>query len=104
MEEIIASISRIIAEDKDPADRRVGTKTQSDTVAPAPREKSDILELTQVVNEDGSVRRVSPWAEGATTPSASPDAPTASPADAAGRIEPRPSHADAALESKLDSG
>ena len=104
MEEIIASISRIIAEDKDPADRRVGTKAQSDTVVPAPGEKSDILELTQVVNEDGSVRRVSPWAEVATTPSASPDASTASPTDAAGRIEPTPSHSDAALEARLDSG
>jgi hypothetical protein len=104
MEEIIASISRIIAEDKDPADRRFGTKAQSDTVAPVSGEKSDILELTQVVNEDGSVRRVSPWADGATTPSASPDAPTGSPADATRRIEPRPSQADAALEPKLDSG
>ena len=95
MEEIIASISRIIAEDKDPADRRVGTKAQSEAVAPAPGEKSDILELTQVVDEDGSVRRVSPWAEGATAPSGAPDAPTTSPADATGRIEPQPSHADA---------
>ena len=104
MEEIIASISRIIAEDKDPAYRRVGTKAQSEAVAPAPGEKSDILDLTQVVNEDGSVRRVSPWAEVATASSASPDEPTASPADAAGRIEPPPSHADAALEPRLDSG
>jgi uncharacterized protein len=104
MEEIIASISRIIAEDKDPADRRVGTKAQSNTVAPASGEKSDILELTQVVTQDGSVRRVSPWAEGTTAPSASPDTPTASPADATGRSEPRPSHADPALEPRLDSG
>jgi cell pole-organizing protein PopZ len=104
MEEIIASISRIIAEDKDPADRRVGTKAQSDTVAPALGEKSDILELTQVVDEHGSVRRVSPWAEVATASSSSPDEPTASPADAAGRIEPPPAHSDAALEARLDSG
>ena len=104
MEEIIASISRIIAEDKDPAYRRVGTKAQSEAVAPAPGEKSDILDLTQVVNEDGSVRRVSPWAEVATASSASPDEPAASPADAAGRIEPQPSYSDAALEPRLDSG
>ena len=104
MEEIIASIGRIIAEDKNPADGRVRTEAQSDAGASAPREKSDILELTQVVNEDGSVRRVSPWAELATASSASPDEPTASPADAAGRIEPPPSHADAALEPRLDSG
>jgi len=104
MEEIIASISRIIAEDKHPADQRVGAKGQSEVVAPASGERNEILDLTQVVNEDGSVRRVSPWAEVATAPSASPDEPTASPADAAGRIEPPPSHADAALEPRLDSG
>jgi len=104
MEEIIASISRIIAEDKHPADQRVGAKGQSEVVALASGERSEILDLTQVVNEDGSVRRVSPWAEVATAPSASPDEPTASPADAAGRIEPPPSHADAALEPRLDSG
>ena len=104
MEEIIASISRIIAEDKHPADQRVGAKGQSEVVAPASGERSEILDLTQVVNEDGSVRRVSPWAELATASSASPDEPTASPADAAGRIEPPPSHADAALEPRLDSG
>jgi cell pole-organizing protein PopZ len=104
MEEIIASIGRIIAEDKNPADGRVRTEAQSDAGASAPREKSDILELTQVVNEDGSVHRVSPWAEIAIAPSALADAPTASPADATGRTEPRPSHADAALEPRLDTG
>jgi uncharacterized protein len=104
MEEIIASISRLIAEDKDPAGKRVGTKAQSAGAAPAPGETSDILELTQVVNEDGSVRRVSPWAEVAAAQSASPDPPAASPADATGRSEPLPSHADAAREPKLDSG
>src|SRR6516165_3438854 len=104
MEEIIASISRIIAKDKDPADRRVGTKAQSEAVAPAPGEKSDILELTQVVSEDGSVRRVSPWAEVATAPPISPGAPAAWPADPAERSEPRPSPADVAREPKLDPG
>jgi uncharacterized protein len=103
MEEIIASISRIIAEDKDPADRRVGSTVQRHAAA-APGEKSDILELTQVVNEDGSVRRVSPWAEVATAPPASPGAPTGSPADPAEPSEPRPSPADATREPKLDSG
>ena len=103
MEEIIASISRIIAEDKQPADRRVGTQAPGEAVVPAPK-GSDILELTQVVNEDGSVRRVSPWAEVATAPSGAPDAPTASPAAATGRIEPQPSQAGAALEPRLDPG
>jgi uncharacterized protein len=104
MEEIIASISRIIAEDKPQADRRDGTKTPGEAVAPAPGESSDILDLTQVVNEDGSVRRVSPWAEGATALSGAPEAPTASSADATGRVEPPSSHADTALEPRLDSG
>ena len=102
MEEIIASISRIIAEDKDPADRRLGTKAPGEALAPARGEMSDILELTQVVDEDGSVRRISPWVEAATTSSPSPDGLTASPADAAARIEPRPSHSNAALEARLD--
>jgi hypothetical protein len=57
MEEIIASISRIIAEDKPQADRRDGTKTPGEAVAPAPGESSDILDLTQVVNEGISVGR-----------------------------------------------
>ena len=77
MEEIIASISRIIAEEKQPTDRQVGTK---------------------------AVRRVSPWAELATAPSGAPDAPAASPADAARLIEPQPLHAGAAPEPTLDSG
>ena len=102
MEEIIASISRIIAEDKPGAERRVGATAPGE--AAGPTKKSDILELTQVVDEDGSVRRISPWAEAATASSASPDGATASPADAAGRIEPQPSHSDAALEARLDPG
>jgi uncharacterized protein len=50
MEEIIASISRIITEDKRP----------SEPVGPVTEDKSDILELTEAVDEDGSVRRVAP--------------------------------------------
>jgi hypothetical protein len=52
MEEIIASISRIITEDKRPPE----------PARPVAAEKSDILELTEVVNEDGSVRREAPTA------------------------------------------
>jgi cell pole-organizing protein PopZ len=52
MEEIIASISRIITEDNKPAE----------TTRPASTERSDILELTDVVNEDGSVSRLKPAA------------------------------------------
>jgi len=52
MEEIIASISRIITDEK----------TSLEPVRPTPGEKSEILELTEVVDEDGSVRRVAPEA------------------------------------------
>jgi len=48
MEEIIASISRIIAEDN----RSV------DPVRPAPAHKAAILELTEAIEADGSVRRL----------------------------------------------
>ena len=103
MEEIIASISRIIAEDNHPADRRVETKAPVAASPPARGEGNDILELTQIVGQDGSVRRVSPWAEAATAPSGAPDAPAALPADASGRIEAQPSHAGASLETVLSS-
>jgi len=102
MEEIIASISRIIAEDNHPAEPRVETKAPTEAGPPA--EDSDILELTQVVNQDGSVRRLSPWAELATAPSVAPGVPTASPPDATGRIEPQPSHAGAELAPVLGAG
>jgi uncharacterized protein len=101
MEEIIASISRIIAEDKPGAERRVAATAPVE--AAGPTKKSDILELTQVVDEDGSMRQVSPWAGDATAPSRTPNAPIVSPADATGRIEPQPSHADPLLEPRLGS-
>jgi cell pole-organizing protein PopZ len=91
MEEIIASISRIIAKDKHGAERRVEA-TASSGVAVSTT-KGDILDLTQVVNEDGSMREVPPWAGDAAL-SRLPDAPIASPAEAASRadpvLEPRP--------------
>jgi len=62
MEEIIASISRIITDDKRPAE----------PAPPVSGEKSGILELTEVVNEDGSVRRVTPPANNPNPPSAAP--------------------------------
>jgi uncharacterized protein len=52
MEEIIASISRIITDEKTPVE----------PVRPVHGEKSEVLELTEVVDEDGSVRRVAPEA------------------------------------------
>ena len=50
MEEIIASISRIRTEDKKP----------NESPHPVRRESGDILNLTDAVNEDGSVRRLVP--------------------------------------------
>jgi uncharacterized protein len=81
MEEIIASISRIITEEKKPDET---------ARAVTPRE-TDILELTEVVDEDGSIRRVTPQA-------GRPDAPSAAPADATG---PAPTDPGKAVEPEL---
>ena len=101
MEEIIASISRIIAKDKHGAERRVEA-TASSGVAVSTT-KGDILELTQVVDEDGSMREVSPWAGDAAAPRL-PDALIASPAEAAGQIGPQSPRADPVLEPRPSSG
>jgi len=56
IEEIIASIGRGIAEDRHASgtgEARPGGETSL-----AQREKGDVLELTQVVEEDGSIRRI----------------------------------------------
>jgi cell pole-organizing protein PopZ len=74
MEEIIASISRVIAEDKHPVNTRSGDPGEK--VAPAQREESDVLELTQVVDEDGSVRRITPRTASEAAP---PDEPVTAP-------------------------
>ncbi|HYZ42230.1 MAG TPA: DUF2497 domain-containing protein [Stellaceae bacterium] len=67
MEEIIASISRIITEDKRP----------SEPVPPTIGETDDILELTEAVNEDGSVRRLAPAPATASENLGTPPSPTA---------------------------
>jgi cell pole-organizing protein PopZ len=85
MEEIIASISRIITDDKRP----------SDPVRPVPEEKSDVLELTEAVNADGSLRRVTPLPENLTALSTEPAAsvdPLA--ANATAQNEPKPSQSE----------
>ena len=104
MEEIIASVSRILAEDKPAVERRVGATVPVETTPTT--EETDILELTQVVDEDGSVRPISPWAGDITGSPLTPDAPIAPPADAKGRMEQQPSRADPVLEPRLgaDSG
>jgi uncharacterized protein len=60
MEEIIASISRVIAEDRHPTISSAGEAQPGAKISHALVEGSDVLELTQVVDEDGSVRRIPP--------------------------------------------
>src|ERR1700736_3826341 len=93
MEEIIASISRIITDDKRPVE----------PVRPVSGEKSGILELTEVVNEDGSVRRVPPPADNPTPPPAAPAA-AADPSIAAAtaRSEPGPADPKAGIEPRSE--
>ena len=72
MEEIIASIGRIIAEDN----------RSSEPGRPAPGEKRGILELTDAIEPDGSIRRL-----GAAAASPAGAGPAVPPAVAA-RVEP----------------
>lgn len=99
MEEIIASISRIIAEDKRPEDRRAGEKRPSAPNSAAPGEKGEVLELTQAINEDGSVRQVPPRGEG-TAEAAEQTNATSS--DASARVEPEPLRAEPLVEPRLE--
>jgi uncharacterized protein len=93
MEEIIASISRIITEDK----------ALGEPARPPADEKHEIFELTEVLNEDGSVRRVTPFDEKATATAAGPTAAEPSKANATAQVEPPGlSHRDAGMEPKLD--
>jgi uncharacterized protein len=71
MEEIIASIGRIITEDKRP----------NEPVHPVTEDTGDILDLTEAVNEDGSPRRLTPAADNPSAQSpVSTTAPDARPA------------------------
>jgi hypothetical protein len=95
MEEIIASISRIITDEK----------TSVEPVRPVPGEKSEILELTDVVDEDGSVRRVAPEAgnsERRPTGSAAAADPAA--ANATARSGPNTLPPEAEVEPRLELG
>ena len=95
MEEIIASISRIITDEK----------TSVEQVRPVPGEKSEILELTEVVDEDGSVRRVAPEAgssERRPTGSSAGADPAA--ANATARSGPGGLPPDAEIEPRLELG
>lgn len=59
MEEILASIRRIIAEDGDAAPPEAAAAATAAPAKPAPVEEAsdEILELTEVVEDDGSVTR-----------------------------------------------
>lgn len=89
MEEIIASISRIITEDK----------AQAEPARPIAVEKNEVLELTEALREDGSVERI-PAFEGKLTasgerPSSAGDPPKA---EAGSSAELKPSHFEAETE------
>src|SRR5947209_11372660 len=92
MEEIIASISRIIADEKTPVE----------PILPVPGERGEILELTEVVDEDGSVRRVAPEAGSSERRSAAVADPE--PANATARSDPSALHPEAKVEPKLEPG
>src|SRR5689334_22204389 len=94
MEEIIASISRIITEDK----------AQAEPTRPMGAEKAEILELTEALKEDGSVERIPPFEEkfmaSVDGPSSAGDPPKA---DAFPSAEPRPAQREAEIEPKLET-
>ncbi|MGA7259599.1 MAG: DUF2497 domain-containing protein [Stellaceae bacterium] len=95
MEEIIASISRIITDEK----------TSAEPDRPVLADKSEILELTEVVDEDGSVRRVFPEA-GSPERRPTGSAAGADPAivNATARSGPSALHPEAEVEPKLELG
>jgi cell pole-organizing protein PopZ len=97
MEEIIASISRIFPEDKALSEpMRPGAEKSA--------EKNDILELTEALNEDGSVRHIAGPGESknlGSTPAAREEAPIA---NATAWVEPGTSHRETAIEPKLGVG
>jgi hypothetical protein len=78
MDEILASIRRILAEDEAPAPR----------LPPRPRPNGDVLDLTEAIDDDGTIRHIPP-------PAAVPSA-AAAPALPDGRIEPAPPRPPAA--------
>ncbi len=95
MEEIIASISRIITDEK----------PSVEPVRPVTEEKSEVLELTEAVDEDGSVRRVAPEAG---SPEKRPAEPAAAmdpmAANATARSGPGPVRPEAEIEPRLELG
>jgi len=94
MDEILATIRRIIAEDEQAgapsADSGAGTGASAATAGPGGgaadgNDDDDVLELTEAINEDGSTRHLAPIG-GSSQHAAGPRAP----ARAASRPEPEP--------------
>jgi len=81
MEEIIASISRVIAADGGVREPRL----------PAQAAPDDVLELTEALDRDGGVRRIEPRAE----PAAAAAPPASATVGPAARTEPEAPRADA---------
>jgi uncharacterized protein len=81
MEEIIASISRIMAEDNRPVD----------PIRPV-AEKRGILELTEAIEADGSVRRLTPAAASSSASAEAGREPSSE--IPAARLEPEPASPD----------
>jgi len=82
MEEIIASISRVIAAEGG----------EREPVLPAGPAQDDVLELTEALDRDGGVRRIEPRAGPAGSAAPTPEGETPGPLD---RIEPAASPVDA---------
>jgi uncharacterized protein len=95
MEEIIASISRIITDEK----------TSVEPARPVPEEKSEILELTEIIDEDGSVRRIAPEAGSSERhPIGSADATDLAAANATAQSGPSALGPEAEVEPRLELG
>ncbi len=90
MEDIIASIGRLIAEDN----------RSTEAIRPVRGESGEILELTEAIEADGSVRHLAPVAAPAPVAGAGKEpSPAAARSE---RIEPDPPHTDPVYATKSD--
>jgi cell pole-organizing protein PopZ len=81
MEEILASINRMIGDEKKP---------EEGIARPAAEPKNDVLELTEAMSEDGTVRRITPKGP-STAERIEPEPPRAAAGDpVAPATEPKP--------------
>ena len=102
MDEILATIRRIIAEDEQPGPASPAAGEAAPAAEPRrhPSAEDDVLELTEALNADGTTRRLAPIG-GVSRPPPAPEPPSASepPAAAAPAAEEAPPsavHAEAA--------